>query len=90
MIDFCIKSGDRMLKHYPSQIFYFFFPMYSIKYDIPDTIQNIAIIIKAILQPIETSATKIKVYKANILIIKQIIVVIIFAFVCLSILNTPS
>lgn len=46
-----------------------------------EIIQNIAIIIKTILHPLETSATKIKVYKANILSSKQIIVVITFIFV---------
>ena len=53
----------------------------------PEIIQNIAIIIKTILHPLETSATKIKVYKANILSSKQIIVVITFIFVRLSIIK---
>ena len=52
-----------------------------------EIIQNIAIIIKTILHPLETSATKIKVYKANILSSKQIIVVITFIFVRLSIIK---
>ena len=52
-----------------------------------EIIQNIAIIIKTILHPLETSATKIKVYKANILSSKQIIVVITFIIVRLSIIK---
>ena len=62
-----------------------FFQKYSIKFDIPDMIQKITVAIRAILQPIEISATKIKVYKANILTIKQMIFITAFAFICLSI-----
>ena len=43
-------------------------------------IQNIAMTTRTILQPLETSTTKIKVYKAKMLNNKQIIVVIAFAF----------
>lgn len=47
-------------------------------------IQKIAIIMKTILHLLETSATKMKVYKANTLNIKHIIVVIALTFVRLS------
>lgn len=69
---------------------YFRFPKHSIKLDIAEIIQEIAITTKAILQPIETSATKIKVYNANMLNSKQIIVVIALVFVRLSIIEIPS
>lgn len=61
-------------------------PKYSIKLDTPDIIQKIAITTKVTLHPLDTSAIKIKVYRANILINKQMIVVIVFTFVRLSII----
>ena len=68
----------------------FSFPQYSIKLDSPERIQKIAMMINAIRQPLETSATKIKVYKANTLKSKQMTVVIsftLFVYPFCSLLN---
>ena len=68
---------------------YFCFPKYSIKLLIPEIIQDNAMMIKTTFQLLETSTTKIKVYKANTLNNKQIIVVIAFTFVRLSTFQQP-
>ena len=67
------------------KLYYFRFPKYSTRLLIPEIIQDNAMIIKTTFQLLETSTTKIKVYKANTLNNRQIIVVIALTFVRLSI-----
>ncbi len=73
---------------------YFRFPKSSIRFEIPEIIQKTAIRIRATRQPLETSATKIKVYRANMLIIKQMIVVAVFTlvrlFIAINLLNSSQ
>ena len=67
------------------KLYYFRFPKYSVRLLVPEIIQDSAMIIKTTFQLLETSKTKIKVYKANTLNNRQMIVVIALIFVRLSI-----
>lgn len=68
---------------------HFLGPKYSIKFKIPDRIQKIAMTTKTIRQPVDTSATKRKAYRAKTLKIRQKMVVMTFTFVRLSKRNPP-